>query len=163
MKIHRLYLRLIEKLVEELKENLDLVSVVLYGSVARGNAKKDSDIDLLVIAKNLPREKIKRQKIFSKIEEKIEPEMKKLYAQGYYPTFSPILRTKNEAKHLSPLYLDMIEDAKILYDKDNFFSLVLERLRKRLKELHAKRKFIGKKWYWDLKPDYKFGEIVLIE
>jgi|Deesub1362A_J573_1020465.scaffolds.fasta_scaffold06176_5 hypothetical protein len=32
----------------------DLIALVLYGSVARGRAKRESDIDLLVIVKNAP-------------------------------------------------------------------------------------------------------------
>jgi hypothetical protein len=32
-----------------------------------------------------------------------------------------------------------------------------------LNSLHAKRKRVGKKWYWDLKPDYRLGEEIRIE
>jgi hypothetical protein len=37
---------------------------------------------------------------------------------------------------------------------------ILERLGKRLEELGAKRVWVGNKWYWVLKPDIKFGEVV---
>ena len=40
---------------------------------------------------------------------------------------------------LSPLYLDMVEDAIIAYDKDDFFKKILERVRKRLEELGVKK------------------------
>jgi len=53
----------------------------------------------------------------------------------------------------------MVEDAQMLFDKDEFFLTIIERLRKRLKELGAKRIWKGNAWYWDLKPDYKPGEI----
>jgi hypothetical protein len=37
----------------------------------------------------------------------------------------------------------------------------LTRLKARLSELNAGRVFIGEdSWYWDLKPDYKFGEVM---
>jgi hypothetical protein len=39
------------------------------------------------------------------------------------------------------------------YDKADFFKGILEKLRMELNSLHAKRKRVGKKWYWDLKPD----------
>jgi hypothetical protein len=36
--------------------------------------------------------------------------------------------------------LDMTEEAIILYDRDGFFAGILERLRKKLRELGAQRK-----------------------
>jgi hypothetical protein len=57
----------------------------------------------------------------------------------------------------------MVEDAVILYDKDGFFSRVMDRLRGRLRELGARRIWVGDRWYWMLKPDIKFGEVVNIE
>lgn len=58
---------------------------------------------------------------------------------------------------MRPLYLDMVEDAVIFFDRDGFFSGILEKLRKRLNELGAERVRLGKRWYWRLKRDYKFG------
>jgi Nucleotidyltransferase domain. len=34
--------------------------VVVYGSVARDEARKDSDIDLLIIARDLPKKEVKK-------------------------------------------------------------------------------------------------------
>lgn len=56
----------------------------------------------------------------------------------------------------------MVEDAIIAYDKDDFFKNILENLRNRLKELGSKRISMGKRWYWILKPDYRFGEVIRI-
>jgi len=40
---------------------------------------------------------------------------------------------------------------------------VLERLRRRLRELGARRVVVpGKGWYWILKPDAEFGEVIRI-
>jgi len=55
-----------------------------------------------------------------------------------------ILKTKEEAETLSPLYLDMIFDAKILYDKDSFFNAVLNDLKLKLEHLKAKRLKVGR-------------------
>lgn len=38
----------------------DLVSVVLFGSRARGEARPESDIDLLVVIRGLPRRRFER-------------------------------------------------------------------------------------------------------
>jgi hypothetical protein len=53
-------------------------------------------------------------------------------------------------------------DAKILYDKDGFFTKVLSNLRDRLNELGSKRIFRGNAFFWDLKPDYKPYEDIII-
>lgn len=148
--------RMIAQLLDELKKKQgnNLISFVLYGSVARGDYRKDSDIDLLIICESLPREKLRRQEIFNEIEKE---------ARCEDAVFMPILKTKYEASHISPLYLDMIDDAIILYDKNDFFKKVLEKLRRGLKKVGARKIHIGKKWYWDLKPDYKQGDVVNIE
>ncbi|MEM3745222.1 MAG: nucleotidyltransferase domain-containing protein [Candidatus Bathyarchaeia archaeon] len=62
-KIKEPYRSLIEKLLDLLLSKLGdkLVSVIVYGSVARGSARKDSDIDLLIIAESLPKSRMMRQ------------------------------------------------------------------------------------------------------
>ncbi|KPV63686.1 MAG: hypothetical protein AOA66_0708 [Candidatus Bathyarchaeota archaeon BA2] len=57
----------------------------------------------------------------------------------------------------------MILEGVILYDKDNFITLLLERLRKRLEELGSRRiQLPNGSWYWVLKPDLKAGEDLVI-
>ncbi|MEM2550445.1 MAG: nucleotidyltransferase domain-containing protein, partial [Nitrososphaerota archaeon] len=81
---------------------------------------------------------------------------------GYHVEFSPVIKTPEEARVFSPLYLDMVEDAVILFDRDGFFDGVLRRLRGRLQELGAERVRLGKAWYWRLKRDYSFGDVIEI-
>jgi len=71
------YGEILEKLVECLKKNFDLVSAVVFGSVARGNAKKDSDIDILIVADNLP-DRYERFKMFEKAEGCVEEKIREL-------------------------------------------------------------------------------------
>ena len=54
-------------------------------------------------------------------------------------------------------------DAVILFDRNSFFQNILEILKARLSELGAVKKKIGDKWYWDLNPNYKFGDEIIIE
>lgn len=137
-----------------------LVSIVVFGSVGRGTQTFDSDLDLLIIAKDLPKGRIKRIREFELIEDKITPFLKKLQQkEGINTYLSVVIKTPEEAEKGSPLFLDMVEDAKILFDKDGFFEKILRTLRNRLRELGAKRIWKGNAWYWDLKPDYKPGEI----
>ena len=57
----------------------------------------------------------------------------------------------------------MVEDAVIVYDRNGFFEKILLRLKRKLEELGAERVWIGKKWYWRLKRNYRFGEEIVIE
>ena len=77
--------------------------------------------------------------------------------------FGPIIKSREEASRISPLYLDLVEDAVLLYDKNALFKEGLEKLKTRLAELNAERVRVGKKWYWDLKSDFQFGERIEIE
>jgi len=158
------YASLLRKLLDRTLEKLgdNLISFVVFGSVARGEAKRDSDIDILIVARDLPRSRFRRQDLFMEIEEAVEPDVEELRKKGYNTDFSPILKTVEEASRTSPLYLDMVEDAVILFDRDSFFEGVLKRLKRRLEELGAERVRLGKMWYWRLKRDYKFGEVIEI-
>ena len=131
------YKSLLEKLTKFLQEEFQdkLISVVLYGSVARGDNRKDSDIDLLLVIKDLPKTITERIILFDKVERKLDDDIMRLMDEGYYVTFSPILKTPEEAMRFSPIYIDMTEDAIILYDRNEFFRKVLEKTKKRLKEL----------------------------
>jgi len=123
-KIKEPYRSLIEKLLDLLLSKLGdkLVSVIVYGSVARGSARKDSDIDLLIIAESLPKSRMMRQKLFLSIEGNLEPLMNDLWDKGFYLDFSPIMLSPEEASKIRPIYLDMVEDSIILYDKNGFFK-----------------------------------------
>jgi hypothetical protein len=89
----------------------------------------------------------------------LEPLLKSLQAEGVSTYISVVIKSPEEAQMGSPLFLDMTEDARILFDEEGFFAAVLERLRKRLKELGARRVWKGNVWYWELKPDYKPGDV----
>lgn len=149
-------------LLSEIKSHYGerLISVVVFGSVARETQTFESDIDLLIIASGLPQGRMKRIGEFEPVEERIEPFLKSLKEKdGIHSYISAIIKSPEEAEKGSPLFLDMVEDARILFDRNGFFEGVLDKLRKRLKELGSKRIWRGNAWHWDLKPDYKPGEI----
>nr|QNO51106.1 hypothetical protein FOHEAFGF_00030 [Methanosarcinales archaeon ANME-1 ERB6] len=59
--------------------------------------------------------------------------------------------------------MDLVTDGVILYDTDNFMKKQIEYLRNKLEEMSAKKIFLEDgRWYWDLKPNYKLGEVVEI-
>jgi len=69
----------IEKLVEAMKrKHRDrFISLVIFGSVARGEMRKDSDIDLLLIIDSITKRRLERQKEFIEVEK--ENSCKKIF------------------------------------------------------------------------------------
>ncbi|MBS7249011.1 MAG: nucleotidyltransferase domain-containing protein [Candidatus Freyarchaeota archaeon] len=141
-----------------------LRSVCLFGSVARGEATPTSDIDVLVVAEDLPRDVGLRTRETNWIHIKLrETEsyqaLKKL---GRNCLISDIFLTPQEVETHPPILLDMIDDGVIFYDKDNFLKNALEKLSEKLKQLGAKKIKTEKGHYWILKPDAKPSEVVEI-
>lgn len=87
----------LEILKEEFKENL--IAVILYGSWVKGTARKDSDIDTLVILREYP-EKDKYHKIISKVDPKIS---------------IVIANAKDFEKEKIPLYSAVKKEGEIIF------------------------------------------------
>ncbi|MBI4610222.1 MAG: nucleotidyltransferase domain-containing protein [Candidatus Rokubacteria bacterium] len=138
----------------------NLVSVVLFGSVARGDAGPDSDIDLLIIAEEFPPGRFARLRLLEGVDGEFERELDRLRSLGLRPRLARLLRTRDEAVRVVPLYLDLVEDARLLHDRDGFFRSVLARLEASLKRLGAERRVSGRTRYWVLKPDLAPGEVI---
>lgn len=157
------YINLIIKLLKKaLREKL--ISIVLFGSVARGEAGEGSDIDILIIVKNFKGLR-SRFEIFNEIEKglRTSEEYRALKEKKLGTLISPIPLTMEEIKRNPPILLDLVIDGVILYDRDNFMKDKIKHLRNELEKRGAKRIFLGNgKWYWDLKPDYKLGDVVEI-
>lgn len=135
-----------------------LVSVALFGSVARRTARPDSDLDLFLVVEDLPRGHGARFATFDPVERRLVPAIEALRAAGTSVELSPILRTPTDVRTASPLMLDLTEDAAIRLDRGNVLTAALEDLRSRLRRLGSRRIWVGTEWYWDLKPDYQRGE-----
>lgn len=160
------YAPLIERFVSLVQEEIGhhLISVVLYGSVARGEARPDSDVDLLLVLEDAPPVYYERlQPILPLLRQlRQQPEWKALRAKGIMPEVNVLILSRQEADQNRLLYLDMIEEARILVDRDNFFQNRLQQLQDRLRELNAKKIQQGEGWYWDLKPDLKPEERIVL-
>ena len=137
-----------------------LVTLAIFGSVARESATPESDVDLLIVATDLPRGRMKRVSEFEQVETSLKNELEIMAENGIQAYLSPIFKTPDEVEAGSPLFLDMIFDVLIRYDRENFFKNFLEGFKRRLDALGAKRIVQGDRWYWDLKPDYKPGDVI---
>ncbi len=135
-----------------------LVSVALFGSVARGTMRPDSDIDLLIVAEPLPDGRMERAAEFEAVEARLKPVLEEAWRAGVTTCLSPVFKTPAELHRGSLLFLDLTDQARLLYDKDNILRNYLDDLAGRLKAMGARRIYKGGGYYWQLKPDYRWGD-----
>ncbi|WP_058558343.1 nucleotidyltransferase domain-containing protein [Thiohalocapsa sp. ML1] len=135
-----------------------LVSLAVFGSVARGTMRPDSDIDVLLVVDALPNGRLRRVAEFEPVEQRLAPLLAASAREGIHTTLSPMFKTPAELAYGSPLFLDMTEEVLILHDRDAVLSRYLDGLRARLQALGARRIPKGGGYYWLLKPDLKPGE-----
>ena len=139
--------------------NDGILSVALFGSVARGHARLDSDIDLLLVHREVDFNPVHRS-IDIAFALKEEGEYKCLVGQGLDPQPSCIFMTERELWNRPHILLDILVEGILLYDVGVLESR-LRALRERLNTLGSKRVALPDgTWYWDLKPDWKPGEII---
>jgi len=135
-----------ERAVEALREALGdrLVSIVLFGSRARGDARPESDWDLLVLANGLPNAVLERQKSLQRV--------LPLSRDG---GISVLAKTPDEFESRLPaLYLDIALDGRVLYDRSGFARSRLGTLRKLIQDagLYRERTPDGDIWRWKQPP-----------
>lgn len=145
---------------EKLKDRL--VSVLLFGSVARQEAYPESDIDLIIVMRDLPQGRMARKRLLAPVKGQLAPLLEEAVQKGFHPTFTELIYTPEEARRFRPLYLDLTQEAIILHDQNDFFQTLLKQVRRRLDSLGARRIQGEAGWYWDLKPDFQPGEVVEI-
>jgi len=136
--------RLIEAYKSHLRENL--ISIVIFGSRARGDHTENSDFDILIIAAHLPERHLARMGYIRgplfKFNEKVQV----------------LAKTPDEFDSIfPPLYLDIALDGKILVDKDGFMEKRLRKIRKIIKDSSLYRIKEGDELLWQWNSPKKPG------
>jgi len=153
------YVNLLCGALREASKICNMVSFAVYGSVARGRGKEESDVDVLLIAEDFHDSLGRRVERLLPIEQALREEMDWLAAKGWTTSLSFCPFNPQEVLQNPPILLDLTEEVVILYDKASFLSGVLTSLKERLQRMGAKRiAFSEEEWYWDLKPNFTFGE-----
>ena len=134
--------------VEALKRGLGdrLVAVVLFGSRARGEAREDSDWDLLVLARDLPARLFQRHRV-----------LKQMLPAAERGRLSLLAKTPQEFEASLPaLYLDIALDGIVLYDQELYIADKLVALRQLIgkKGLHRERSGRDLVWSWQEFPGF---------
>ena len=135
-----------------------LRSLAVFGSVARRTQRPDSDIDVLLVVDDLPTGRRARMDEFERVDALLEPLLAQARTQGVDTIVSPVLKTPAELEAGSLLYLDMVDQARLLVDKGGLLRAFLDRLGARLAATGAKRVHKGGGHYWVLAPDFRWGD-----
>ncbi|MBI4668844.1 MAG: nucleotidyltransferase domain-containing protein [Elusimicrobia bacterium] len=118
----------------------ELVAVVLFGSRARGDYDSHSDWDLFVVFTNPPQNPWERVR------------MLRMAMPAGHPPLNLLVHSPREIdRDISPLFLDVVLDGRVLYDPENFFK---ERKTKALRIIQGaglERRRVKNEFFWQWK------------
>ncbi len=149
--------------VKLLKENYkeDLLSIILFGSVARGKWNDASDIDLFIIFTNKSSIRTAINNRLTKIISDYERKSKLRNSKGdrLFSTIQDISLVIKDLHTFRTLFYDIAMDGIILFDRNQTGFQFLKKIKKRIEEKGLRRIFIKENdYYWERKV--KFGEII---
>src|SRR5438034_718458 len=137
---------LVRDLVAELKKHYGarLVSAVVFGSVGRGSPRPDSDVDVLVVAEPLPDGRMPRVRDFGAVKNALAARLASLAGEGIHTTLAPIFKTPAEVRRGSLLFLDIIDDGRVLFDRSGFWRDFIQDFQERLRRLGGSKDHHGR-------------------
>lgn len=136
-----------------------ILSLAIFGSIARSNGRPESDIDLIIVYKGR-RKDIEKEviKVILKLRE--TREYRELEKSGFYPEISPIFISQEEIEKHPWILLDVIDHGIIFMDSDNQLRNELTKMEWKMAKLGSKKiKLPDGSWYWNLKPDLRVGDV----
>lgn len=92
------------------------------GSIARGEAKPNSDLDLLVIVKGLLEKYSERiRQLIEILDDVREVKLWLWKEKKIFCNVEFLILTPDEASIIQPVYLDMLDNSISIYDRNDFF------------------------------------------
>ena len=158
--IFRDYLYNFVRLLREIYKE-DLLSIILFGSVARGKWNNESDIDLFIIFSNKSSIKTAINNQLTKIISDYERKSKLKNSKGdrLYSTIQDISLLLKDLHTFRTIFYDIAMDGIILFDINQTGFNFLRKIKKRIEEKGLRRVFIkDNDYYWE--RNVNFGEII---
>ena len=106
----------------------NILGIVLYGSIARKNYSKFSDIDTLVVS-NLSF--LSSLQLVEQTANKLEPLRRELLvSKGNFLNISPLILTPPDLEEFHPIFFDIVEQGIILFERGRIITNFISRIRK---------------------------------
>jgi len=113
-----------------------LKTAVLFGSQARGSAKRESDHDIFLVIENLPEEPVERVKHI------------RMAIVDIPLRVNTIAKTPEEVRaNLTPLLLEICVDGICLYGEE-YFEYYRKKAIDVLRHSGLNRRQVGREWFW---------------
>lgn len=139
-----------------------LVFALLFGSVARHEAKAQSDIDLLLAFTELPQSRFARRRMLEPEPKEIETRFLALMDQGIYTRINSMIKTMTELERPTPFLFSALEEGTVLLDTESLYTDLKQRVSEWQQTLGARIRYLGNVRYIELKPGVRWGEVFSI-
>ena len=144
------------------RSSLGLLGVWLFGSVARGEAHPNSDVDLLVAASGLKGSRSRMADVaMSPVN--VGSEKTFFFRNGFVTDVSLYPMTEEELGRFYPIMLDVLDQGVIIYERGEILSRVARSMKEWLSAMRVRRVALKSGWMWLLPPDLKVGEPVGVQ
>lgn len=139
-----------------------MISLVVFGSYARGEQRLNSDLDLLIILRSGSWSHLseRNEEFVINVEQPCDGDLQVLFENGISMELSPIILTNEEAQCFLPLYLDMVNNSLIIEDREGFFAGVLEKVKRQMIRWGSERINVSGHWLWEIRPGLKWNEVL---
>ncbi|MQL53674.1 nucleotidyltransferase domain-containing protein [Desulfofundulus thermobenzoicus] len=128
-----------------------LLGCAVFGSYARGDNRKNSDLDLLIILKSAPGLSRRLKEFVENIEMKHEDLAQEIYEEEeILCELSPYILTVEEALKIHPIYYDLVEDHMIVYDPGGYINRIINSIKKILAQSGARKVRRSNTWEWQM-------------
>lgn len=126
-----------------------LVGCAIIGSYARGDNRKNSDLDLLIILQHAPGFSIRIKEFVDGIEMKHEELAQVIFEQDdILVELSPYILSINESLKMQPIYFDIVEHCVVIYDPVLIISRIIESTKRLLSRAGARKVRRNNTWEW---------------
>lgn len=117
-----------------------LAALAVYGSFARGENRKDSDLDLLIVVRDAPKMSLRIAEFVEHVEMPVEPLGQDLFEKDEILCDpSPYILTVEETRNMQPIYYDLALHHVVVLDPDGVIGRITRSVRMWLDEVGATR------------------------